>query len=136
MRKPGHDFMIGQSAAAAMFKTYHPEAHSTMSEYRFVESAIESIISTRRHESYLFDLSSDRREPVAALIMAAEFDIHRGMVAVPLVCYIHPDYRGVPTVLRWLASYQTSSGIILECQWVMRMKHLSDNARLITYKEL
>lgn len=128
--------MIGQSAAAGMFKTYHPEAHSTLPESVFVGHALESIINTRRHEAYLFDLNSNKREPIAATIMAAEADLHRGMVAVPLVCYIHPDYRGMPAVIRWLASYQIYAGNALECRWLMRMKHLSDNARLITYKEL
>lgn len=136
LRKAGHDFMIGQSAAARMFQAYHHEAHSTLSEYRFIESAVESIVGTHRHEAYLFDISSDRREPIAALIMAAEQDLHRGMVAVPLVCYIHPEYRRMPAVVRWIASYQNYAGHALDCRWLMRMKHLNDNARLITYKEL
>ena len=128
--------MIGQLAMARMFKAYHPEAHSTLPEYKFVESAIDSITGTYRHEAYLFDISGDRLDPVAVLIMATEQDLHRGTVAVPLVCYIHPEYRRKPAVVRWLACYQNYSGHALDCRWVMRMKHLSDNARLITYKEL
>uniref|UniRef100_A0AAT9TTZ6 Host range and adsorption protein n=1 Tax=Aeromonas virus AHPMCC11 TaxID=3035930 RepID=A0AAT9TTZ6_9VIRU len=128
--------MIGTVAAERMFRAYHPEAHSTLSESIFVQQALRSVIGTSRHESYLFDLSRPRQEPIAALIMAAEPDLHRGHVAVPLVCYIHPDYRGVPYVVRALASYQLHVGRALSCRWLMRMKHINDNARLITYKEL
>ncbi|ASZ71956.1 host range and adsorption protein [Aeromonas phage CF7] len=128
--------MIGTTAAAGMFKTYHPEAHSTLPEPMFVQQALRSVIGTSRHESYLFDLSRPRQEPIAALIMAAEPDLHRGHVAVPLVCYIHPEYRGVPAVARWLSSHQVYAGHALNCRWLMRMKHINDNARLITYKEL
>lgn len=128
--------MIGQTAAARMFKTYHPEAHSTLPESEFTKRALSSVVGTARHESYLFNIASGGGEPIAALIMAAEQDIHRGMVAAPLVCYIHPEYRGMPAVVRWLATHQNYAGHALDCMWLMRMKHLSDNARLITYKEL
>ncbi|URG13980.1 putative host range and adsorption protein [Aeromonas phage AHPMCC7] len=128
--------MIGTVAAERMFRAYHPEAHSTLSESIFVNQARRSVLGTNRQEAYLFDISSDRQEPILALIMAAEPDLHRGNVAVPLVCYIHPDYRGVPSVVRALASYQLHVGRALSCRWLMRMKHINDNARLITYKEL
>ncbi|QDH46259.1 hypothetical protein LAh2_44 [Aeromonas phage LAh2] len=136
LRRAGQDFLIGVGAAARMFETYYPEAHSTLDDRTFVLHATGAVVRTNRHEAYLFDLHSTRKEPVAALIMAAEFDLHRGDVAVPAVCYIHPDYRGVPDVVRWLARQQIYTGRTLGCRWLMHMKHLSDDARLITYKEL
>ncbi|WVX92055.1 hypothetical protein [Aeromonas phage phiA014L] len=132
----GKMFLVGEDAATRMFKAYFPEAHSTLSERDFVLGAFEGIVHTERFEGYLFDLASGYDTPVAVLIMAKEVDLHRGAVVVPQVCYIHPKYRKNKRILSWLSSKQRSAALDLNCGCIMRMKHLNDNTRLVTYKDL
>ncbi|MEG2886397.1 MAG: hypothetical protein RR853_04610 [Aurantimicrobium sp.] len=132
----GKLFRIGDDAATRMFEAYFPEAHSTLSCREFVLGAFAGIIHTERYEGYLFDLTSNHDTPIAVCIMAKEVDLHRGAVVVPQVCYIHPEYRKNKRILSWLASRQRNAAIDLNCGCIMRMKHLNDNTRLLTYKDL
>ncbi|WNL63549.1 hypothetical protein ST21_041 [Aeromonas phage ST21] len=128
--------LIGEEAATRMFSAYFPEAHSTLSQREFVLGAFEAVVHTERYEGYLFDLASNHDTPVAVCVMAKEVDLHRGAVVVPLVCYIRPEYRKNKRILSWLSSRQRNAALDLNCGCIMRMKHLNDNTRLITYKDL
>lgn len=130
----GKTFLVGALCAYGMFEAYYPEAHSTLPKHVFVEQAMDAILYSKRYEAYLFDPYSGKL--VAALIMWPGKDLHRGLVAEAAVCYVVPELRSNRCVVKWLASTQKHAAQALDCGGYVRVKHLSDNTRLITFKEV
>lgn len=90
------------------------------------------LASNETCDSYLY---LDDGTLIASVIMARLDDHHVGPVAVPLVCYVHSDYRSLYTAM-WVIKQERHLTKMLGLWKYQRCKHIDEYTTQFTIKEL
>lgn len=107
--------------------------HSKFGGYRAYHSTVNSILTSGpRVEGYLMEDGY----PVAMVFMQRSMDIHYGLVATPMLTYIHTKYRSNRKVVRALSNLVKDAVRKLDCEQYYVVKHPDRTKAIHTIRSL